>query len=625
MFMKTIVFLLLLATGYTNFVCPVDENDQPVDGVFRDPTRCHEYYHCMNGTAHYQACPAGLHFRFTSQDCRYQLCVDPAVSDCETLEASSRIEQPVVSECKPGQKKYDNSCYTKTSECDVVTNGTVASLVDCRLYYHCINGQAWPQQCPTGFFFNPNINVRECSIKLCVPYEDSQCPVEGAWSEWAGWSPCEPSCGVVGIRTRSRKCDNPAPANGGRDCPGNAVESELCGLTPCESLAESAAMVSLSGNTYSYEGYRMNWTSIDVNNQDLFNPVDNNMVIRRTGMYYFSLTGTFGKPFNSGLKLKGVGRDLAAFQSERAKTNSVATRGGLFQLTSLNRPYVTHEHIRTRYTGSSSKRETSWLGFFYDSDNYGFAARDSDFTGTIIDLPIVMAQRGIAINSGKFKIFEDGFYFVNYGIGHKYFSSNSVNIYVNGTLIPYQFITRMQSYGFDEDARSRSTILYLTKGSELSFGSRVTRKYGSSPNLETYLLTFKLNSSTPIYKVEGIRRTCNTFSYRQITFETKAVDTANTGTVRSFRAPVNGTYYVDLTISFGSINYRDQFIRVLVNNKVVLGMPQYFYRRTTAEMSTKTGLIKLRAGDIVTTSFTGCLGSSGATRSSFIIFLQSRH
>ncbi|XP_060079616.1 scavenger receptor cysteine-rich type 1 protein M130-like isoform X2 [Ylistrum balloti] len=53
------------------------------------------------------------------------------------------------------------------------------------------------------------------------------CPVDGQWAHWNGWTSCSVSC-EDGTRTRSRRCDNPAPVHNGRFCPGDEQESEGC-------------------------------------------------------------------------------------------------------------------------------------------------------------------------------------------------------------------------------------------------------------------------------------------------------------------------------------------------------------------------------------------------------------
>ena len=43
--------------------------------------------------------------------------------------------------------------------------------------------------------------------------------MDGSWGLWVE-SDCSVTCGG-GVANRSRLCDDPAPANGGQDCPGD--------------------------------------------------------------------------------------------------------------------------------------------------------------------------------------------------------------------------------------------------------------------------------------------------------------------------------------------------------------------------------------------------------------------
>ncbi|NWS99849.1 CO8A protein, partial [Mionectes macconnelli] len=47
--------------------------------------------------------------------------------------------------------------------------------------------------------------------------------MDGRWSCWSGWSPCQ-----AGTSQRSRQCTNPAPQNGGQPCPGRTLQSRAC-------------------------------------------------------------------------------------------------------------------------------------------------------------------------------------------------------------------------------------------------------------------------------------------------------------------------------------------------------------------------------------------------------------
>ncbi|PNI67325.1 HMCN1 isoform 2 [Pan troglodytes] len=62
--------------------------------------------------------------------------------------------------------------------------------------------------------------------------QNKPCPVDGSWSEWSLWEECTRSCGR-GNRTRTRTCNNPSVQHGGRPCEGNAVEIIMCNIRPC--------------------------------------------------------------------------------------------------------------------------------------------------------------------------------------------------------------------------------------------------------------------------------------------------------------------------------------------------------------------------------------------------------
>lgn len=57
--------------------------------------------------------------------------------------------------------------------------------------------------------------------------------VDGGWGAWiTSGSECSVTCGR-GSRIRIRSCSNPAPVNGGQDCPGAVYESKSCLLKEC--------------------------------------------------------------------------------------------------------------------------------------------------------------------------------------------------------------------------------------------------------------------------------------------------------------------------------------------------------------------------------------------------------
>ncbi|CAH1793552.1 unnamed protein product, partial [Owenia fusiformis] len=62
---------------------------------------------------------------------------------------------------------------------------------------------------------------------------DGECPVNGGLGFWSAWGACSTTCGD-GDQTRTRACDNPAPANGGLECnPSDLTETQSCNDGDC--------------------------------------------------------------------------------------------------------------------------------------------------------------------------------------------------------------------------------------------------------------------------------------------------------------------------------------------------------------------------------------------------------
>ncbi|XP_078383090.1 meprin A subunit beta-like isoform X2 [Oculina patagonica] len=66
----------------------------------------------------------------------------------------------------------------------------------------------------------------KCPSSICPA------PVNGHWSRWSEWQPCSKTCDE-GVRTRTRKCNNPPPAHAGKPCPGSASEQSFCIMKRC--------------------------------------------------------------------------------------------------------------------------------------------------------------------------------------------------------------------------------------------------------------------------------------------------------------------------------------------------------------------------------------------------------
>ncbi|XP_061665684.1 A disintegrin and metalloproteinase with thrombospondin motifs 14 isoform X2 [Syngnathoides biaculeatus] len=55
---------------------------------------------------------------------------------------------------------------------------------------------------------------------------------DGNWSSWSKFGSCSRTCGG-GVRSRSRQCDDPPPAYGGRECPGSSLDYQMCNTEEC--------------------------------------------------------------------------------------------------------------------------------------------------------------------------------------------------------------------------------------------------------------------------------------------------------------------------------------------------------------------------------------------------------
>ncbi|XP_061197855.1 SCO-spondin-like isoform X2 [Saccostrea echinata] len=58
------------------------------------------------------------------------------------------------------------------------------------------------------------------------------CPIDGRYNDWSSWSECSLTCGG-GLKARSRRCNNPSPQYGGKQCSGSDNESSSCNQQPC--------------------------------------------------------------------------------------------------------------------------------------------------------------------------------------------------------------------------------------------------------------------------------------------------------------------------------------------------------------------------------------------------------
>lgn len=75
--------------------------------------------------------------------------------------------------------------------------------------------------------------------------------VDGGYGSWSAYGDCSVTCGG-GQKVRRRKCDNPAPQHGGKDCfdIGPATETMECNTNACPSEYIHSSLKVESGWTF---------------------------------------------------------------------------------------------------------------------------------------------------------------------------------------------------------------------------------------------------------------------------------------------------------------------------------------------------------------------------------------
>lgn len=92
-------------------------------------------------------------------------------------------------------------------------------------------------------------------------------PRDGGWTEFGDWSGCSAKCGG-GTQTRTRTCNNPAPANRGADCVGQEEDTRECNTDRCELYnvyitCDNYLTLYIDGTEVRPEGL-MQWTTLSI-------------------------------------------------------------------------------------------------------------------------------------------------------------------------------------------------------------------------------------------------------------------------------------------------------------------------------------------------------------------------
>lgn len=128
-----------------------------------------------------------------------------------------------------GTFRWDETCNTQHCAIDGQW-GAWSGFGDCSA--QCGGGKKSKSRGCT--FPPPQHGGKPCSGITTIQQDcnTQACPVDGAWGEWSAHGSCTADC-AGGIKTRTRTCDKPAQAHGGKECVGPPKEIDECNTHKC--------------------------------------------------------------------------------------------------------------------------------------------------------------------------------------------------------------------------------------------------------------------------------------------------------------------------------------------------------------------------------------------------------
>ncbi|KAG7208431.1 hypothetical protein KM043_014661 [Ampulex compressa] len=98
-------------------------------------------------------------------------------------------------------------------------------------------------------------------------------PRDGGWGTWGAWGKCSTSCGL-GVQCRSRKCNKPPPAYGGKYCSGPSDDCKTCDLTKCSTPLDLRAqqcskLTSIQNSEEAAFGSNLTWLPYEPDQENL--------------------------------------------------------------------------------------------------------------------------------------------------------------------------------------------------------------------------------------------------------------------------------------------------------------------------------------------------------------------
>ncbi|XP_075939431.1 A disintegrin and metalloproteinase with thrombospondin motifs 2-like [Anarhichas minor] len=100
---------------------------------------------------------------------------------------------------------------------------------------------------------------KHCFKGFCMKLTPNLLRQDGSWGTWSPFGGCSRTCGG-GVRFRARRCDTPAPTNGGRTCFGNSFEFQKCSQEECPPLTDFREDQCKVWNPFvEHEGMKHHW------------------------------------------------------------------------------------------------------------------------------------------------------------------------------------------------------------------------------------------------------------------------------------------------------------------------------------------------------------------------------
>ncbi|XP_049339892.1 A disintegrin and metalloproteinase with thrombospondin motifs 2 isoform X2 [Astyanax mexicanus] len=101
---------------------------------------------------------------------------------------------------------------------------------------------------------------KHCFKGHCVWLTPDIIKQDGNWGLWSEFGGCSKPCGR-GVQFRTRACDNPRPANGGRPCSGSNYQFQMCNTHECEDPYRDyrAEQCSMMDNKFEHHNARHHW------------------------------------------------------------------------------------------------------------------------------------------------------------------------------------------------------------------------------------------------------------------------------------------------------------------------------------------------------------------------------